>query len=685
MGNEQRNDESRVKGIFAAARKLPERPIGEDGGDRGVVQFIGINQDMALFMVEAGENVRQHAKWAEENEGDEMEVGETSIDEKSICPTLLLSDDSPLSSLGATPTPTRESFSDFFQKSAPGKQSLSVQSSTKFAQSLEEALQSTRSYLDSSTQALILDVDVSHKSFLPPSAKIGRGASLGKDLKLEVYVNGELTNVEFINARRSAVQIVNGSLRYTGTRLHRQLEKPWIYVPTDEDESMIDADDAERRWACISKSLISEAELRGRDGFGDIPPSAEYLIALAALGLPERLKGRQGLGVIDLVLTAGKGKKYGPETSYITGPTKMHDPGYTTANHSIDPALLAMSVFRVADDVSPLRDPPAPESSPDIPLRRTRQTQADFAASPTPKRNMRDIQTEFGLDFDVSKTTIGGYENARGQIVRTRTLGQRLGDIRKMSDARRTEELEKLKADYSTKDDFEPVKKRTRIDSFLSHKADPDSNEFNLALLADTALSKENETVDPTHLFRSLEGLPESADADAELTGDRIALALKEGAPSDGHLIRRIASMSPQRKPQKKTQASSLANSPASVPIKEPKKKGRPQTPKHDRSTEIIGRSSRASSYTAPNKTRGPQEQTSPTRSGAGANRSAKKFHPNEKTPAEVLKDFVVPESCKGSCVTYAEDENAQRQIGKARRGEFREEMLLVGMRFVVT
>ncbi len=48
------------------------------------------------------------------------------------------------------------------------------------------------------------------------------------------------------------------------------------------------------------------------------------------------------------------------------------------------------------------------------------------------------------------------------------------------------------------------------------------------------------------------------------------------------------------------------------------------------------------------------------------------------------MKAFEVPENCKGRCVTYDEDEGVARQIGKARGGEFREETVLVGMRFVV-
>ena len=55
-----------------------------------------------------------------------------------------------------------------------------------------------------------------------------------------------------------------------------------------------------------------------------------------------------------------------------------------------------------------------------------------------------------------------------------------------------------------------------------------------------------------------------------------------------------------------------------------------------------------------------------------------------EQTVLEVVEAFQIPDCCKGSCVTYDEDASAARLTGKARGGEFREESVLVGMRFVV-
>ena len=666
MGREQRADAARVQAVLSAARKLPERPIGEDGTEKGVVRFIGVNEDMALFMVETGENVGKRIQ-PTEHDFEEMKV-----DGKPEDAMMLFSDDSPLTSLGATPTPTQLSFNTSPQKAAPAEQNLHVQTPPNIAHTLEDALRSTRSLFDSLAQALVLDVEVSHKSFLPPNPTLKSGASLGKDLKAEVFINGELADVHFVNARRSAVQHVRDKIRFSGMRVHRQTEVPWIYETTDTYPLIKDVKDAEHRWSSICASLVHEAEVRGRDRLGDLPPSAEFLMALATLDLPRRLKDRPGIGIIDVILTVGKGKKYGPDTSYITGPTRMDDPEYTSSNPAVDPALLSLPSFGAIDGIS-LCNPLVPDSSPDTPLRRTRQSQATITGSPTPKKDMRNLAKELGLDLTPRKTQLDAYENASGKLVRSRTLGQRLGDIKKMSEQNQAKELEKLRGELGVKDDSEPVKKKLRSDS---------RNTFDLAvpdlgpsLPPDTTPTEGKDTTDPMSPFNPLSELEDDADLDAVLTQTRIDMALSEGAASNGHLVPRITSMSPQRTPKRRTNASALANSPTTIAVKEQRKTGPPKTPQRSR-PGFAAQTSPLTSFTSSKA----QGDGTPTRSG----RSARKLHPTEKSAPEVLRDFEVPEACAGSCVTYAEDENAQRQIQKERRGEFREEELLVGMRFVV-
>lgn len=415
QGAGQKADASRVQEVYSTARKLAERPTG------GVVQFIGSNEDLPLYMVEAGDKIKTKMQF----DCDACEA-----------PTSIRSDSSPLTSLGATPTPTQHSFeSSSPQKRTASSQFLAPSGAISEPHTLERAL---RTYLDSSAQALVLDIDLSSKSFHSDSS--GSGASTGKSLKIEIFINGHLADVSFINARRSAVQVTNDKVRFTGTRVHRQVEKPWLYTPADDLQDQ--TEDAVHRWAGLSSALTAEAKRRGKDRFGDPAPSADFLAALATLQLPESVKGRNGIATVDMIITTGKGKKYGPEAGYITGPTRMDDPAY------------AITVTSPSKPTTPqTHKAAAVELSPYVPLRNS------LAMSPTPKRNL-DIAKEFGLDIDLNKTIIDGFENSRGKAGTPRTLKQRLGDLKKMNEVNKNKELDRLRQEFGAN---EPVKKRTRL------------------------------------------------------------------------------------------------------------------------------------------------------------------------------------------------------------------------------
>lgn len=89
-----------------------------------------------------------------------------------------------------------------------------------------------------------------------------------------------------------------------------------MYRKVDESEQT--ADGARQRWAMVANGLVAHAQRNGTNMFGDIQPSSAYLGALASMQLPERVSGISSLGVVDVVITAGQGKKYGPETAYLT-------------------------------------------------------------------------------------------------------------------------------------------------------------------------------------------------------------------------------------------------------------------------------------------------------------------------------------------------------------------------------
>lgn len=221
MGGEQRKDAARIHKVLSNGEKLRERPIGPDGSEKGVVQFIGAHEDLPLYMVEASAQLKKtHAP------DDEVPEIEQSQSQSHLGDAHDFSD-SPLTSLGATPTPTHEAFLDpalrqqTVQASAQANsQSPSQPVASTEHHTLEQALQHADRLYVSGDQALVLDIQMQHESFLPNR---GGSASLGKDLKIEVFINGELADVSFINARRSAVQIIGDKIRFTGTRVHRQV------------------------------------------------------------------------------------------------------------------------------------------------------------------------------------------------------------------------------------------------------------------------------------------------------------------------------------------------------------------------------------------------------------------------------------------------------------------------------
>lgn len=227
MGGEQRKDAARIQKALSTGEKLSERPIGLDGSEKGIVQFIGAHEDMPLYVVEASEKLRK------------TNLSATQALQTTTSLASSVQSSSPLTSLGATPTPTHEAFLETSQsqhivqpksqaktktkpqaKSKTKPQAKSQHPAPVEHHTFEQALQHADAMYSSGEQALVLDFQMEHESFLPTR---GGSGSLGKDLKIEVFVNGELADVSFVNARRSAVQIIGDKIRFSGTRVHRQV------------------------------------------------------------------------------------------------------------------------------------------------------------------------------------------------------------------------------------------------------------------------------------------------------------------------------------------------------------------------------------------------------------------------------------------------------------------------------
>ncbi|KAK3653416.1 hypothetical protein LTR56_004620 [Elasticomyces elasticus] len=826
MSAEQRADAERIENGFATGRKLPESPIGSDGSAKGVVQFVGEHEDLPIFVVEAGEAVGK--KQPDQDSVDEEEgvgcggpvmavvgMGMESTQDReddvaegddAIMDAERMDIDSPLTSLTGTPSvveapsslrrqdpplsPTPATARKRTKGSKQPKKAHAVEQLSSELTSLSD-LSHLRSFLDApdGPQALCLTVEMG-KCLLAKAGYDSR--KTGRDLKLEVFLNGELVAGSLFNTRGVAVEVKNDKVRFHGTRIHRQSERPWTYQ-TSKASATQDETLAKERWDAISLGISREAHARGHNKWGDVPPSAEVLCALSKLDLPERLKQQHGLAVIDLVITAGTGKKYGPDTAYITKPIRMDDPrykvspnaGFSIRKDSSDPftddgemlfGMTAVDVsplrglnFPALDNgrattrhISPLRDmnlaAPSPhkafQSSREVPLIRQRRSMTAAPETPTKRKalNARAPELELDLHGVNLNMRVTMFETARGGTSQQRTLKKRLSDIKQMNATNAAKAITALKLEMGEEKMhainralrlraaeeamLSSPSKRARLDDDLATQGmDWDA----LNMLADVALAGQDGTIDPQYTMWPAPVLDQSdAVGDVEMMepGQRICMdsavdvngvgmfdlvadpelgepqkvdsfmmpsnfealygsvATEDQAMANAHENPALAldpdaifQGAPQHTtPKKVTRASALANSPCAVPVKASLRKGRTPTRSPKKAGENIYQPRIGSPFPIdPLLSASP----SPVKGGRGANRTSSTWNPREQTLQQALAEAAEKDGVGGfgkeSVVRYAEMvEGRQRQIGKARSGEFKEESVVVAMRWVV-
>lgn len=446
MREQQRLDAERIDNIFSTAIKLPENVVGADGSTSGAMQFLGAKHDIPVFVVEAGANVQPVYSFK-----GEVAIGDHDSDSLKDAPSDPFDDaDLPLSSLATTPSPAKFGLAN----SSPQRGILNSNNRAK---------------------ALCLTVSASDESFLPKAPKSN---GLGIDLKMEVFINGELVGISFVNTRGAAVELKDNRVRFTGTRVHRQLEKPWVYRA---EAGQLPPAQAEERWAGICSKLKEEASLRGCDQYGDCCPSSELLLALSEMNLPERVRDKSALAVVDLAITAGTGSKYGPTLGYVTEPTRMIDPGYSgsaegdTMQEVMHGAVQSAAQDEMTDMMQNAGTPPPPslnapfdekypfnsnvrlqhklaDSSPEVPLAQNSQPRPKpVSETPPRRRRPKAIDDEYDAILDRADLDkiIAPFENSRGRVQTNRTLRQRLTDIRQMNANNRRKALHDLKDDVS--------------------------------------------------------------------------------------------------------------------------------------------------------------------------------------------------------------------------------------------
>jgi hypothetical protein len=426
--------------------------------------------------------------------------------------------------------------------------------------------------------------------------------------------------------------------------------------------------------------LGEEASQRGTDFWNQRPLSAQFLAALARSQLPERVKTKsQHFGVIDLVITAGTGRKFGPDTTYLTRPTRLSDMRYSGVAPVTDilgPPLDQDGDFAMQDGVYRFGDSPVdltafqPSTLTDDVLEIPAEPPHAPASPRMPKSMHMNAAQKFKkiLTAKPVKKLISTYENAKGHVKGKRTLMQRCGDMSKMSPRKRQEVLDSMKdvldedtmssimAVFESDEPSERKKVRFSLGEDIVNPApmiDEPSETQMLASAADP-LSYDFATIDPSLLennsFGSYPQLhPPTMDATA--------------SPQDVGPAARSSQLTPPKRISKRTPASALSGSPTSTPVKyhHSHRKHEPTMPLIDPFID---------SPVTPQRT-------------PGSARTRTKWIPDEQTSDQALEHFQIPDLCVRSTVSYA-DGLKQRQVSKARGGEFVEQQFVVGMRFIV-
>lgn len=377
---------------------------------------------------------------------------------------------------------------------------------------------------DASVQALALSVTIAPETFKPFSNLHQSG-----DLKFEVFHNGILAAVGFVSARHAGAFKLNGGLQiFSGTRMHRQTEKPWVYRPGPDSNGDSNKATSKSKWILTADALKREVRARGHDADGNLSSSAKYLTALADLPLPAHLKEEDHkLGIMDVVITVGTGGKHGPGTPYLIAPTRMEDGVYVhtaTEPGSTMKSSTTLQAIPETSDGLPVTEPtgPVPDSilydsdpsnakATEVPPPKwsLNKDQADLSPSSTCERSKVGLRKVDGTPWKFTKnlaTTKVTHKNLKGEKF-TRTLKQFVTNISKMNVDKHMDAWEELKGSLDPEvlkaveemDEGEPEEVFTtpaKTDSPMVH-VEPSQALIDTTASADSTVFKRVDVVSP--------------------------------------------------------------------------------------------------------------------------------------------------------------------------------------------
>jgi hypothetical protein len=161
-------------------------------------------------------------------------------------------------------------------------------------------------------------------------------------LKIDVLFNGQLSSCLFLPYSDVRTGVKALDQKFSGFRVDFLAERPWVIVPPraavdGSPSKRKGSTSVEKRWNDICQALIRESDERGMDKHGNIPPSAEFLKALATMQMPAEVDsmqepGSKEFGIIDVVISAGDGKKVTSGAGYLKAPQRLLDSNFPLRN-----------------------------------------------------------------------------------------------------------------------------------------------------------------------------------------------------------------------------------------------------------------------------------------------------------------------------------------------------------------
>ena len=429
------------------------------------------------------------------------------------------------------------------------------------------------------------------------------------------------------------------------------IEKPWVLLPPDRTLSQtssgflrrdsLESLDASSRWSAVSKHILVEADAVGREISGDRRVTGQYLESLASLTMPPEVSQMEegdclAFGVIDVVVSWGSGHKNGPDTAYLTKPTRSLPSRY---HAKLDGDTLEHDIEETNEDAIPKTREEA----------LAKALTLDGVIDEPPKPSNRLIRELFPPD------------RARGGTPKRQ---------------REPSALENKKV---------RPKRRKAI-------------HYHHVLTTKQTLSEELQSIAEKSFANVQKGRTRSTLTQASSSDAKADSSPLSSLPSVTEEVSLIEVPKPRKivtlkiSPQKLATSPSKGGVPSSDGVPRQRQSGSAR-PRRRISTDNSIPSSQLTTQSSPNlvdpMSSSPEAADTRATTVSGGDVQDSTPIPRGKTSRLAVKqevfdaDFILPELCQDCCITYAEP-GVVRNVGAVRGGWFEERGVLMGTRFIV-